>query len=230
MIRNKQTINDEHEQAAWQADQLFVGIDEAGLGSVVSSCFVGLAVFPKNYDFQTRLADVNDSKKLTEDKRNHLATIIKEEALYWDVQGVTAAEIDAGSAYHLRFDMARKMVTKIFPEASKVRSLSRPLHTSIVVCMDGNKAIPGLAGVYNSGTLTNQCLIKGDTKSFTIAAASILAKTQKDNEMHQLHKKFPMYNFASNKGYASKEHRTAIQKYGLCPEHRETFCTKFPID
>lgn len=212
-------ISSEQECKAWDKDQLFVGVDEAGLGCVAGSCFVGLAIFPKDYDFQVKLSAVNDSKQLTENKRNELAAIIKEEAQYWDVRQVSPVSIDAGSAYHLRFDAAREMVVAVYP-----------MYQNMVVCMDGNKAIPGLDGIFNAGTLDSQCLVKGDTKSFTIAAASILAKTEKDKEMHRLHDRFPMYNFASNKGYASKEHRQAIQKHGLCDAHRKTFCTKFTID
>lgn len=209
-------ISDEHERKAWQADRLFVGVDEAGLGCVAGSCWIGLAIFPKDYDFQAKLSAVNDSKKLTETKRNHLAEVIKQEAEYWAVKSISALQIDDGSAYHLRFDAAREMVAACIP-----------LYQATIVCMDGNKAIPGLDNTFNADALDNQCLVKGDAKSFTIAAASILAKTEKDKEMHRLHSNFPMYNFASNKGYASKEHRKAIQKYGLCAAHRKTFCTKF---
>jgi len=206
-------ISDELEKSTWDKNNLLCGVDETGMGCIAGSCYVGMVIFPKGYDFQKKLGTVNDSKKLKEDARNQLASIIKEEALLWYVEKATASQIDNGSAYHIRFDIASNMIARAYLE-----------HQNIAVCMDGNKLIPRV-----NNAIENKCLVKGDTKSFTIAAASIVAKCEKDKEMRSLHEKYPEYNFASNKGYASKEHRNALKKFGLCPEHRKTFCTRFEV-
>ena len=206
----------ENEQRVWSQDRLLIGIDEAGLGCVAGSCYVGLVIFPRDYIFLGKMATINDSKKLTESKRNELAEIIKSESLYWACESVSASQIDKGSAYHLRYDLATKMAREAI--------VNYPV---VEIIMDGNKEVPNIP---NTENIENKFLIKGDLKSFTIAAASILAKTSKDAEMHATHLQYPEYSFDKNKGYASKEHIKAIEENGLSPVHRTTFCTKFKVN
>jgi len=201
-------IDDSLEKKHWAQKQFLVGVDEAGLGCVAGSCFVAGVAFPRGYDFSKKLAEVNDSKKLTETKRNELVQVIKKEASRFFVKKITAGEIDAGSAYHLRFDAARSGIKETFADMK------------CVIYMDGNAVIKYTDKIEYS-------LIKGDTKCYSIAAASILAKTAKDSEMRELDKILPAYGFASNKGYASKTHIDAIIKNGVSWVHRKTFCTRF---
>lgn len=174
------------------------GVDEAGRGPLCGAVFAAAVIFPKDF----YCADINDSKKLSEKKRERLYDIIIKNAAAYSIKEVSESvidEINILKATHLAMCRA-------------VEGLSvRP----DFVIIDGN-SINGLK-------IPHQTIVKGDSKSMSIAAASILAKVSRDREMKRLSEKYPEYNFAKNKGYGTKEHREAILKYGPCEIHRKTF-------
>ncbi len=175
------------------------GCDEAGRGCLAGSVFAAAVILPE--DFKHEL--LNDSKKLNEKQRELLRPIIEEEAIAWAVASVTAQEIDQINilkASHLAMHRAIDML------------LIRPERLLI----DGNLFTP-----YED--LEHHCIIKGDGKVMNIAAASILAKTHRDEAMLQLDKDYPLYGFAKHKGYPTKAHRLAIREYGASPVHRKSF-------
>jgi ribonuclease HII len=201
-------ISTAYELASWSDGRLLLGCDEAGYGCIAGSMFVAGVVFDKDFDFK-ELATLNDSKALTEKKRFYLEGIIRKSALHFFCKEVSASEIDAGRPYHLRFDVAKA-------EIEKIQFIS-----SLDVIMDGNVSV-ALPSAHSS-----KCLVKGDGKCLSIAAASVLAKCAKDRQMLFLHKEFPVYGWDGNKGYESSGHREAILKHGLSPHHRRSYCKKY---
>lgn len=188
----------------FQEDLLEAGCDEAGRGCLAGPVFAAAVIFPKDY-FHPLL---NDSKKLSEKKRMALRPIIERDALAYAVTSVSPQEIDAINihnasykAMHLALDQL-----KVAPE---------------FLIIDGNRFIP-----YKN--LPHQCIIKGDGKYLSIAAASILAKTYRDEYMLELSKEFPVYDWASNKGYPTVKHRNAVLEFGMTPHHRKTFTVSRP--
>ncbi|MDG2343347.1 MAG: ribonuclease HII [Flavobacteriales bacterium] len=176
-----------------------VGCDEAGRGCLAGPVVAAAVILPK--DFKNKL--LNDSKKLTELQRNKLRPIIESEALNWAVGIVSPKEIDkinilnaSFKAMHLAIDQLKNK-----PE---------------LILVDGNR-------FNNYKDINHKCIIKGDSKYMSIAAASILAKTYRDDIMMKLHAKEPKYLWAKNKGYPTKEHRNAIGKYGATYYHRKSF-------
>ncbi len=175
------------------------GCDEAGRGCLAGPVFAGAVILPE--DFQNEL--LNDSKKLNEKNRDTLHVIIEKEALAWAVGIVDHQKIDEINilnasylAMHLAIDQL-----SISPE---------------LLLIDGNRFSP-----YKS--IPHQCIIKGDGKYMSIAAASILAKTHRDEYMRTLHEKYPQYNWKQNKGYPTLAHRKAIRANGVSPYHRLSF-------
>ncbi|KGN84486.1 ribonuclease HII [Porphyromonas sp. COT-290 OH860] len=182
-----------------QDDLIECGCDEAGRGCLAGPVYAAAVILPS--DFQHPF--LHDSKQLTERKRDLLRPIIEREALAWAVGVCTAEEIDEINilrASHLAMHRA-------------VAALSiRPDRLLI----DGNRFTP-----YES--IEHHCIVKGDGKIASIAAASILAKTHRDQEMLRLARLFPEYGWDKHKGYPTKEHRAAIAEYGPSPHHRLTF-------
>ena len=175
------------------------GCDEAGRGCLAGSVYAAAVIFPENY----QNAELNDSKQLTDKRRKQLREIIERDAIAWAVGIVTPDEIDKMNilnasilAMHRALDQL-----KVRPEA---------------IIVDGNRFKP-----YQN--LPHTTIVKGDGKYLSIAAASILAKTYRDDYMDQLAQTYPQYDWLSNKGYPTKKHREAIRKYGITPFHRKTF-------
>jgi ribonuclease HII len=175
------------------------GCDEAGRGCLAGSVYAAAVILPENY--QNEL--LNDSKQLTEKKRYHLREIILRDAVAWAVGIVTPEEIDKINilnasilAMHRALDQL-----KVRPEA---------------IIVDGNRFKP-----YQK--LPHTTIVKGDGKYLSIAAASILAKTYRDDYMNELAKEYPQYDWLSNKGYPTKKHREAIRQYGITPYHRKSY-------
>lgn len=175
------------------------GCDEAGRGCLAGSVYAAAVIFPENYQNE----ELNDSKQLTDKRRKQLREIIQRDAVAWAVGIVTPEEIDKINilnasilAMHRALDQL-----KVRPEA---------------VIVDGNRFKP-----YQS--LPHTTIVKGDGKYLSIAAASILAKTYRDDYMDKLAEEFPQYDWLSNKGYPTKKHREAIRQYGITPYHRKTF-------
>lgn len=175
------------------------GCDEAGRGCLAGAVYAAAVVLPP--DFRNEL--LNDSKKLTEKQRYALRPLIEESALAWAVGVVTPQEIDRINILNASFLAMHRAIEQL-------RVI--PQHLLI----DGNrfKPYPGIA---------HTCVVKGDGKYEAIAAASILAKTYRDDYMNELHEKYPMYDWKSNKGYPTKAHRAAIAQYGPSPYHRLSF-------
>ncbi|NCC98179.1 MAG: ribonuclease HII [Bacteroidia bacterium] len=175
------------------------GCDEAGRGCLAGSVFAAAVILPP--DFSNEL--LNDSKQLTEKQRYELRPIIESSALAWAVGVVTAEKID-----------------EINILKSSILAMHRAIDNLVIqpehLIIDGNKFT-----AYKS--IPHTCVIKGDGKYMSIAAASILAKTYRDDYMRDLHKQFPLYNWDVNKGYPTKKHRQAILNYGVSPFHRKTF-------
>ena len=175
------------------------GCDEAGRGCLAGSVYAAAVILPS--DYQNDL--LNDSKQLTEKKRYQLREIIQRDAVAWAVGIVSPDEIDKINilnasilAMHRALDQL-----KVRPEA---------------IIVDGNKFKP-----YQN--LPHTTIVKGDGKYLSIAAASILAKTYRDDYMNELAKEFPQYDWLSNKGYPTKKHRNAIRQYGITPYHRKSY-------
>lgn len=189
-------------EAAWGAVEGIVGLDEVGRGPVAGPLTVGAVVLPA----KPRILGLNDSKQLSPERREELATQIKETALFWAVEHVDPADIDAhGMSKCLRTAFSRA-VAAVEAQGAQVAT----------VLLDGNPLHldPREANV-----------VKGDAKCASISAASIVAKVERDALMDRLAKKYPAYGFERNKGYASAEHIAAIKEHGISPVHRATFCT-----
>lgn len=175
------------------------GCDEAGRGCLAGSVYAAAVIFPEGYTNE----ELNDSKQLTDKRRKKLREIIERDALAWAVGIVTPEEIDKINilnasilAMHRALDQLQ-----IRPEA---------------VIVDGNRFKP-----YKG--LPHTTIVKGDGKYLSIAAASILAKTYRDDYMDKLAEEFPQYDWLGNKGYPTKKHREAIKVHGITPYHRRSF-------
>lgn len=175
------------------------GTDEAGRGCLAGPVTAAAVILSK--DFFNDL--LNDSKQLSEKKRELLKPIIEAEALAFGVSHVFENEIDSINILNASILAMHKSIDKI-----------KPLPQFIIV--DGNRFKP-----YNN--IPYKTIVKGDSKYLSIAAASVLAKTHRDIYMNKIHEEFPMYNWKKNKGYPTKEHREAIKKYGITKYHRKSF-------
>ena len=175
------------------------GCDEAGRGCLAGPVFAAAVILPEGYCNEL----LNDSKKLTEHRRDKLRAIIERDALAWAVGVVTAEEIDHINILNASFLAMHRAVDAL---------TVRPEHLLI----DGNRFKP-----YHDTPHT--CIVKGDGKMMSIAAASILAKTHRDEFMARIHEEFPQYAWNINKGYPTKAHRAAISQYGPSPYHRKSF-------
>ena len=181
------------------------GCDEAGRGCLAGSVYAAAVILPDNY--QNEL--LNDSKQLTEKRRYQLREIIQRDAVAWAVGIVTPEEIDKINilnasilAMHRALDQLR-----VRPEA---------------VIVDGNRFKP-YKDTADGEPLPSTTIVKGDGKYLSIAAASILAKTYRDDYMNRLAEEYPQYDWLSNKGYPTKKHRDAIRQYGITPYHRKSY-------
>ena len=180
-------------------DLIEAGCDEAGRGCLAGSVFAAAVILPVDYEN----ALLNDSKKLTEKQRYALRTQIETDALAWAVGEVTADEIDKINILNASILAMHRALDglKLRPQA---------------IIVDGNRFKP-------YGTLPHETIVKGDAKFLSIAAASILAKTYRDDYMNNLALQHPAYQWDVNKGYLTKAHRAAIEEHGISPFHRKTF-------
>ena len=184
---------------SYQTELLEAGCDEAGRGCLSGSVFAAAVILPP--DFYHPL--LNDSKQMTERQRNLLRPIIEREAVAWAVAEITAARIDEIN------------ILKASIEGMNVAAASLKVAPEFLA-IDGNRFI-------SHNGLPYKCIVKGDGKYANIAAASVLAKTHRDEYMMRLHEEYPNYGWDRNKGYPTKEHRLAIREYGLTPYHRLSF-------
>ena len=175
------------------------GTDEAGRGCLAGPVTAAALILPE--DFLNEL--LNDSKQLSEKNRDFLRPIIEENALCYSVTHIEPEVIDEVNILNASIHAMQESIKKL-----------NPIPNYIIV--DGNRFKP-------VANIPHSCIIKGDSKYLSIAAASILAKTYRDDYMNQIHEEFPMYNWKQNKGYPTKEHREAIKKYGTTKYHRMSF-------
>lgn len=187
-----------------------VGLDEAGRGPLAGSVFAGAVLLPPGFH-DGRL---NDSKKMSEHDRYALREVIECEAVAWGVGEVTAAEIDEINILNASFRAMRRAFARLREQLPAGVEVERLL-------VDGNRFRPGTLLV------PYECIVKGDAKLAPIAAASVLAKTYRDDYMLRLHEEYPVYGWDRNKGYPTRVHREAVAQYGLSPYHRVTFCRRF---
>lgn len=175
------------------------GCDEAGRGCLAGPVFAAAVILPK--DFYHPL--LNDSKKVTEENRNELRNYIETNAINFAVASVDEKEIDSINILKASFKAMHLAIEQLSTKPE-------------LLLIDGNRFIK-----YNN--IRHECVVKGDGIYASIAAASILAKTYRDEYMLQLHHQFPQYGWITNKGYGTIAHRRAIQVYGLCDAHRKSF-------
>ncbi len=175
------------------------GCDEAGRGCLAGSVYAAAVIFPEDYHNDL----LNDSKQLTDRRRKQLREVIQRDALAWAVGIVTAEEID-------RINILNASILAMH------RALDQLTLRPEAVIVDGNRFKP-------YGSLPYTTIVKGDGKYLSIAAASILAKTYRDDYMDRLAEEYPQYDWLSNKGYPTQAHREAIRRYGITPYHRRSF-------
>jgi ribonuclease HII len=178
---------------------LEAGLDEAGRGCLAGPVVAAAVILPEGFSNPL----LNDSKQMSEKNRNILREIIENEALAWNVQFLSPLEID-------ELNILRASITGMQRAAMQLNP--KPLH----LLVDGNR-------FYKLENFNHTCMIKGDARFMNIAAASVLAKTHRDEHMRLLHEQFPVYGWNKNMGYPTKAHREAIRLHGSCEHHRMTF-------
>ena len=179
-------------------NKLECGTDEAGRGCLAGPVTAAAVILPKK--FKNKWLD--DSKKLSQKKREFLRPINEKEALEFRLSHIHSSEID-------KINILNASILAMHQAIEKLENVT-------FIAVDGNRFKP-------FGKVPHETVIKGDGKYLNIAAASILAKTYRDDYMIQIHEEFPMYNWKQNKGYPTKEHREAIKKYGPSKYHRKSF-------
>ena len=177
------------------------GVDEAGRGPLAGPVCAAAVMLPQGLE----LAGLNDSKKLTEKKREQLFDLICENAISYGIAFATVEEIEERNILGATFLAMNRAIAQLAPKPA-------------LALIDGNR---------NSGIETNsRCIIDGDAKCASIAAASILAKVTRDRYMRQMAETYPMYGFEKHKGYGTKQHYAALREYGPCAIHRPSFLKK----
>jgi ribonuclease HII len=178
---------------------LEAGCDEAGRGCLAGAVFAAAVILPAHY----KNGLLNDSKKLNEATRNQLRKIIERDAIAFAVAKIDEQEIDKINILKASFKAMHQAIKKLKTKPE-------------LLLIDGNRFV-----TYEN--IPHICIVKGDGKYMSIAAASILAKTYRDDYMQKLNKKYPMYGWAKNKAYGTLQHRNAIKEFGICKHHRKTF-------
>ncbi|MBQ7659525.1 MAG: ribonuclease HII [Alphaproteobacteria bacterium] len=186
---------------------LIAGVDEAGRGPWVGPVVAGAVVFLKTPIHPHLAKHLDDSKKLSKKRREELYALIKEEAekknLTYGIGLASAKEIDELNILQATFLAMSRAVSNLEVKPN-------------MALIDGNRTPKEFSCL-------NRCVIKGDSKSYSIAGASVVAKVYRDNLMKEMALKYPYYGFEKNAGYGTKEHIEALKKFGICPEHRKTY-------
>jgi ribonuclease HII len=175
------------------------GTDEAGRGCLAGPVTAAAVILPEDFELEL----LNDSKQLSEKIREYLRPIIQEKAICYHIKHIEPEIIDEINILNASIRAMQECITQL-----------NPVPHYIIV--DGNRFKP-------VNNIPHSCIIKGDSKYLSIAAASVLAKTYRDDYMTTLHEEYPMYNWKQNKGYPTLEHREAIRKYGTTKYHRKSF-------
>jgi len=188
------------ERNLWTGGLIHVaGVDEAGRGCLAGPVVAAAVILPQ----EVRIEGVTDSKLLSEGRRTEFASMVKEAALAWSVASCSASEIDELNILWASMEAMRRAIEGLAVSAEHV-------------LIDGNTSIPNLG-------VSSEAIIKGDSRSHTIAAASILAKTHRDALMKELHVEYPVYGWITNVGYPTTAHYEALRKHGVTNHHRRTF-------
>lgn len=195
------------------------GTDEAGRGCLAGPVTAAAIILPSNFNNDL----LNDSKKLSEVSRKKLKPLIEQIATTYAVTHIFENEIDEINILNASMKAMQECILKLNP-------------TPEYIIVDGNRSLNSKLGINQKKgkiftkeeikllkSIPNQSIVKGDSKYLSIAAASVLAKTYRDDYMDKIHEEFPMYNWKKNKGYPTKDHREAIKKYGACKYHRMSF-------
>lgn len=183
----------------YKENQIEAGCDEAGRGCLAGPVFAAAVILSAGFENDL----LNDSKKLTEKQRYILREVIESQAVAWAVEAVSNEEIDEVNILNASFLAMNRAIQKLD---------KKPEHLLI----DGNRFRP-------QSDIPFTCMIKGDGRFFSIAAASVLAKTYRDDFMKRIHREYPVYNWDRNKGYPTKQHRDAIRNHGITVYHRRSF-------
>lgn len=184
----------------WSGKEVVVGLDEAGRGPIAGPLVIGICVFPPFYDNY----EINDSKQLSDKKRRELFEIIKRDAIYYNYEIISIEEIDQYNIYSATQMGMERAIKRMNLEVEAILTDAMPLP-------------------HIDKTIPLEAIIKGDSKSVTIAAASIIAKVTRDDIMIELDKKYPNYNLKQNKGYCTAEHVRLLKEYGITDIHRKTY-------
>lgn len=190
-------------KTCFQHEWIEAGCDEAGRGPLAGPVTAAAVILPPDWNHPL----LNDSKKMSEKNRNLLRKIIEQEALAWAVEMVMPDEIDRINILNASFAAMSRAVEKLAVKPQ-------------LLLIDGNRFRSNLNIPY-------QCIVKGDATYASIAAASVLAKTYRDEYMMRIADEYPLYNWKQNKGYPTREHREAVLRYGLTPYHRVSFNHSF---
>lgn len=190
-------------KTCFQHEWIEAGCDEAGRGPLAGPVTAAAVILPPDWNHPL----LNDSKKMSEKNRNLLRKIIEQEAVSWAVEMVMPDEIDRINILNASFAAMSRAVEKLSVKPQ-------------LLLIDGNRFRSNLNIPY-------QCIVKGDATYTSIAAASVLAKTYRDEYMMRIADEYPLYNWKQNKGYPTREHREAVLRYGLTPYHRVSFNHSF---
>ena len=187
----------------YKSKKIICGCDEAGRGALAGPVVAGAVILPKNFTHEK----LNDSKKISIKSKLELSKIIKKESLYWAIGIIKPIEIDQINILNASIKAMHIAIQKVITQMQK---------NPDILLIDGNKFKP-----YNH--IHHKCIIKGDSKYCSMAAASILAKTCRDEIMIKLAQKHPQYNWDRNKGYPTKQHKKQIIDSGITKHHRKSF-------
>lgn len=211
MKSTKSKINSLIKFDAAFCDNFVIGLDEAGRGPGAGDVFAAAVYFPKmNNKLKKELEHLDDSKKISAKVREELAEIIKKNSVY-HLSTASVEEIEKINILQASLLAMKRASVEVL---ARVENEKPPL-----LLIDGNKTIKNFE-------LAQKYVIKGDSLSLSIAAASIIAKTERDRYMTELAQKFPEYDWENNKGYLTPKHLEAIDKYGITPYHRKSFLTR----
>jgi ribonuclease HII len=186
-------------KSSFTKDKIEAGCDEVGRGCLAGPVVAAAVILPKKYKHKL----LNDSKQLTKAERESLQVDVKRDALAWAIAEVSNDEIDMINILNASFKAMHLAIDKLTTQPE-------------FLLIDGNRF-----NAYKN--LPFECVVKGDSKFLSIAAASVLAKTYRDDLMAKLHKKYPVYGWQTNVGYPTIEHRNGIREFGITPFHRKSF-------
>lgn len=187
------------------------GVDESGMGAFAGDVYVAVVIFPPNIDYKNLLPGLNDSKTKTPEQRDELYKLVIKYASDYAIENATVEEVDTLNVYWARFAAVNRAINKLSIKPD-------------YLIMDGNKDIPNTK-------IPQHAIVKGDAKSISIAAASILAKVERDKHIDALAKLVhPDYDWINNKSYYATKHIEAIKKYGKTKYHREKYVSKYIKD